>query len=99
LEGELWHYVMRYWRHKRKFRNADFIIIAAKGGDTTTLSGHRPLSNLRTLRPGGQVNLKNLLPLNPLNPGRKAALSVTNGECCDTIYKTMIYFPRRIWHL
>ena len=30
-------------------------------------------SNLQTLRPNGPVHLKNLPPLNPLNPGRGAA--------------------------
>ena len=33
----LWHYVMQHWRHKSKSRNADYILIAAKGGDTKTL--------------------------------------------------------------
>ena len=32
------HSVMQHWRYKSKSRNADFILIAAKGGDTTTLS-------------------------------------------------------------
>ena len=42
-----------------KARNADFILIARKG-DTTTLSGQRPLSNFRTLRTIGAAG-----PVNP----------------------------------
>ena len=51
-------------RAGRQSRNADFILIAAKGGDTTTLSP----KGCQTLEPSGQrpVNLEN--PLNPLNP-------------------------------
>ena len=53
-----------------KSRNADFILIA--GGDTTTLSGQRPLSNFRTLRPFGAE------PRQPssLNPGRQGAFII-----------------------
>ena len=38
-------FAMQHWRHKSKSCNADYILIAAKGGDTTTLSpkGCRPL--------------------------------------------------------
>ena len=43
-------------------RQAAFIFITAEGGDTTTLSRQRRLSNLRTFARAAGVNLKNLFP-------------------------------------
>ena len=52
-------------RAGRQSRNADFILIAAKGGDTTTFSP----KGCQTLEPSGQrpVNLKNLFTFAPLS--------------------------------
>ena len=61
--------------HKGKSRNADYIIIAAKGGDTTTLSPlglspperseHNP--STQPAAEGGHNLRRGLAPLNPLN--------------------------------
>ena len=56
-------------RAGRQSRNAVYILIAAKGGDTTTLSGAAAVK-LKNLRGKSPVKLQNLFPppLNPLNP-------------------------------
>ena len=76
---------------RRESRNADFILIA--GGDTTTLSGQRPLSNFRTLRPFGAE------PRQPssLNPGRQGSLIIHHPHralqrCCP---EGCTHFPCR----
>ena len=57
---EILRFAQNDCRAGRLARNAVFILIDAKGVDTTTLSGQRPLSNFRTLAPIGRINLKNL---------------------------------------
>ena len=49
---------MQHCRHKSKFRSADYILIAAFSGDTTTLSGEAAVKpkNLKNLRAGGPSN-------------------------------------------
>ena len=67
------------WEAGRKSRNAGYILIAAKGGDTTTLSP-KGLSNLRTFGAKAPSNLRTFPPepsghrpvklQNPLQKGR-----------------------------
>ena len=56
-------FVMQHWRHKRKSRNADFILIAAKGGDTFPSEPSEPSEPFEPFEPFDHrpVNLKNLL--------------------------------------
>ena len=75
------HSVMQHWRYKSKSRNADFILIAAKGGDTTTLSP----KGCQTLEPSGQrpVNLKNLFTFASLERQRTQPFYTTRRRQAD----------------
>ena len=66
---------MQQGRHKGKSRSADYILIAAKGGDTTTLSPKGCQTSEPSGRQAGQTlesfALKERSPLNPHSEGVK----------------------------
>ncbi len=63
-------FVMQHWKHKSKSRNADYILIAATGGDTTTLSpkGCQTLEPYEPFEPSRRRRVRRGWPPSLLNP-------------------------------